>query len=328
MRIACRGERLLAVSWFCRRLPNGKLDPATWPNTGIDALTQMALRAPVRPVSGNFLWFKRAPGKLRQMPFRPDHPQKKSTTNRSMALIFMPTLINEPSSFKMDPWRRLRRSAHVCNVIFRHQKHGGDARCGRSRWTLRPPISKISHKTLPKGRSSNLQARRADMKHVCESCHGTNIISNFYQQFDSLVEMYNQKFAVPGTNIMKALKENKLIKDIEFDNKIGWTWYEIWHHQGRRARHGAAMLAPDYTQWHGMYEVAKQFYSEFIPQVEELIEKAKKAGNLKGADAVSKVVYGVLNSPEHLWYLGKEPAEITAKRKEAAQRFKDRYLKD
>ena len=200
----------------------------------------------------------------------------------------------------------------------------------RISWTLRPPISqKIDAQDIAKGKVvKTWQARRADMKHVCESCHGTNIISNFYQQFDSLVEMYNQKFAVPGTNIMKALKENKLINDIEFDNKIGWTWYEIWHHQGRRARHGAAMLAPDYTQWHGMYEVAKQFYSEFIPQVEELIEKAKKAGNLKGADAVSKVVYGVLNSPEHLWYLGKEPAEITAKRKEAAQRFKDRYLKD
>ena len=25
---------------------------------------------------------------------------------------------------------------------------------------------------------------------------------------------------------------------------------EIWHHEGRVARHGASMMAPDYTHWH------------------------------------------------------------------------------
>jgi hypothetical protein len=29
------------------------------------------------------------------------------------------------------------------------------------------------------------------------------------------------------------------------------------HHEGRRARHGAAMMGADYTQWHGFYEVAQ-----------------------------------------------------------------------
>ena len=40
------------------------------------------------------------------------------------------------------------------------------------------------------------------------------------------------------------------------------------HHQvGRRARHGASMMGPDYTHWHGMYEVSKHYYTEFLPAV-------------------------------------------------------------
>ena len=36
--------------------------------------------------------------------------------------------------------------------------------------------------------------------------------------------------------------------------------------EGRRARMGASMMAPDYTQWHGMFEVADRFYLELVPQ--------------------------------------------------------------
>jgi hypothetical protein len=42
-------------------------------------------------------------------------------------------------------------------------------------------------------------------------------------------------------------------------------------HQGRRARMGASMNGPDYVQWHGFYEVAKIFYSEFLPEAEHLL---------------------------------------------------------
>ena len=40
------------------------------------------------------------------------------------------------------------------------------------------------------------------------------------------------------------------------------------------------MMAPDYTHWHGMYEVAERFYMELIPQAREIVEHARdrKAG--------------------------------------------------
>ena len=34
------------------------------------------------------------------------------------------------------------------------------------------------------------------------------------------------------------------------------------------------MMAPDYTHWHGMYEVAERFYMELIPQARELADRS------------------------------------------------------
>jgi len=30
------------------------------------------------------------------------------------------------------------------------------------------------------------------------------------------------------------------------------------------------MMGPDFTHWHGTYEVAKHFYSEYVPELREL----------------------------------------------------------
>ncbi len=34
---------------------------------------------------------------------------------------------------------------------------------------------------------------------------------------------------------------------------------------------GTAMMGPDYTQWHGFFEVAEIFYMQFIPETERLM---------------------------------------------------------
>lgn len=33
------------------------------------------------------------------------------------------------------------------------------------------------------------------------------------------------------------------------------------------ARRGASMMGPGYTHWYGMYEVGKNYYFEFLPEV-------------------------------------------------------------
>ena len=109
-------------------------------------------------------------------------------------------------------------------------------------------------------------AKRNRMKQVCSTCHTPDYINLFYRQYDDLVMHYNEKFAKPGQAIMSALTANGLITKTQYDEQIEWTWYYLWHHEGRRARMGASMMAPDYTQWHGMFEVAERFYMKLIPR--------------------------------------------------------------
>ena len=100
---------------------------------------------------------------------------------------------------------------------------------------------------------------------------------------------------------MKAMKDQGLLTAADFDDEIEWTWFMLWHHEGRRARHGDSMMAPDYTHWHGMYEVADRFYNQLIPQAKAIIEKAAKSGHKKQAQVVSAVLDEILRSPENTW---------------------------
>jgi hypothetical protein len=111
---------------------------------------------------------------------------------------------------------------------------------------------------------------------------------------------------------MDALLSEGLITKKGFDESIEWTWYFLWHHEGRRARHGASMMAPDYTHWHGMYEVADRFYMHFLPEAHEITEKAAAAGKKEQADRVELVIADILARPEHKWILPTPPADATA----------------
>ena len=88
------------------------------------------------------------------------------------------------------------------------------------------------------------------------------------------------------------------------------------------------MMGPDWTHWHGTYEVAKHFYVKYIPELEELIEKGLASSDpekVAAAEALQNKLTEVLNTDDHKWFLGKmDPAEA-ARRKKAAEEFKARY---
>src|SRR5208337_978155 len=106
-------------------------------------------------------------------------------------------------------------------------------------------------------------------------------------------DLYNEKFAKPATAINNELIAKGKTK-ADFGTKIGWTYFELWHHEGRRARHGAAMSGPDYAWWHGIYDVAKNFYSEFLPEVK----------NVAGPELYGELTKKYLEPDvRHEWYL-------------------------
>ncbi len=159
--------------------------------------------------------------------------------------------------------------------------------------------------------------RRNNMMQVCKQCHGKQKVENFYKQFDALVVTYNEKFAKPAKKLYGMAKKDGLVYGSTFHTDLGWYWWELWHHQGRRARHGAAMGGPDYTHWHGMYDVAEVFYFKFIP---ELMRLAKEHGM---ADKYKKAVDEILSRPEHQWYQkGFASDVLKAIKEEQAERYK------
>ena len=179
-------------------------------------------------------------------------------------------------------------------------------------------------KELPPG-FLTWEMRRANMQNVCYQCHTKNYVAGFYTQYDNEVFIYNEKIGKPALKLMKLLLENQMITPAEFDEQIEWTYYYLWHHEGRRARMGASMMGPDYTQWHGNYEVADRFYMEFIPDLVEIIREARAHGRTQGAQTVESELNTLLNSDMHKWFLGKMDPEELKKRKEAAAKFRDRY---
>jgi hypothetical protein len=113
---------------------------------------------------------------------------------------------------------------------------------------------------------------------------------------------------------MEALKKAGKVSPTPFDDEIEWTFYRLWHHEGRRARMGASMQGPDFVQWHGFFEVAENFYMRFIPQAREAAH---------GDEAVLAVIRDALAAPPHTWLKGLSPEE----RAKIDAFYKDRYEK-
>jgi hypothetical protein len=163
------------------------------------------------------------------------------------------------------------------------------------------------------------QDRRKNMKGVCLNCHNDTYIDNFYKQFDSLVTLYNEKFALPAQDFMNKLTADKVLNpDAPFEHEVQWVFWELWHHEGRRARHGASMMGPDYTHWHGMYEVSKHYYQKFLPEV--INAAATKGPAMK--QKYEELIRAHLAKEEHVWQKGLKPEEAEALRKMYESRYK------
>lgn len=140
------------------------------------------------------------------------------------------------------------------------------------------------------------ELRREDMRIVCQQCHGVQVVESFYKQFDDLVVTYNDKFAKPAKKLFEMAEAEGLVSGTLYNTKLGWYWWELWHHEGRSARVGASKMAPDYAHWHGLYEVAENFYHEFLPELRTLAAAHGKQAVFEQA------INEVLAKPEHQWH--------------------------
>lgn len=348
-----------AVNAGCRQCHGGKVElnsageatPETWPNTGIGRVNPDGSRGSCSACHARHSFSSaqaRTPDTCGKCHLGPDHPQKEIYEESKHGILFK-AKINE---MNLDSKKWVAgvdySAAPTCSTC-----HMGATRTQgvthdvgeRISWTLRPPIStklnmvrlangdefdQPESKPLPKigdeVKGSKVteiltwQDRRNQMKDVCSACHGSSVINGHYKQFDDVVDLYNDKFAKPIAAAMKELQEKGYITAAPFDDKIEWTWWEIWHHEGRRARHGASMNGPDYTWWHGMYEVAQHTYFKWIPEMREAV--LKKDGNEKYAEEILNKYFKPIDG--HDWYFNGISKDAIEKVRKG---FEERYGK-
>ncbi|MBI4714980.1 MAG: cytochrome C552 [Nitrospirae bacterium] len=250
-----------------RYLGDGKFDPATWPNSGIGRVNPDGSRGTCAACHGRHGFTSaqaRQPENCGKCHMGPDHPQIEIYRESKHGVQFEAhkgEMNLESKSWIVGKDYSAAPTCATCHMSATSNQPTTHDAGARISYTLRPVISK---------KLDNWEKRRDNMKDVCRACHQDSWVNNFYVQYESAVELYNEKFARPAQEIMDQLKVGKKITPAPFDDKIEWTFYELWHHEGRRARMGASMMGPDFTQWHGFYEVAKHFYNEFLPEAEAL----------------------------------------------------------
>ncbi|MFW2331514.1 MAG: multiheme c-type cytochrome [Nitrospinota bacterium] len=283
--------------------PN-KLSKKSWPNTGIGRVNPDGSEGSCSACHSRHAFSleqSREPENCGKCHLGPDHPQKEIYEESKHGIAYRYAHAAGKMNMDRKKWivgedyfnAPTCATCHLSATSTMQSTHDvGD----RLSWNLRPPVSK------PK---KNSKAKRAKMISVCKNCHGQRFIEGFYSQYDGVVNLYDQKFGIPAKEIMAILKKNKSFKNQnKFTNDVEWLYWEIWHHEGRRARMGAAMGGPDYTWWHGIYDVAKHFYVKFIPGVEKLKDKEANA-----------YIEKLLKTDWHKWYRNASTKEIMAELK-------------
>ncbi len=273
-------------------LGDGKFDPATWPNSGIGRVNPDGSRGTCAACHGRHAFSSaqaRQPENCGKCHMGPDHPQIEIYNESKHGIQYRANrekmnLDSKSWVVGQDYWAAPTCSTcHMSATVNQPITHDVGARIGI---TLRPVVS---------FKLENWEARQSAMQDVCSACHQTSWVENFYAQYDATIDLYNEKFAKPAQEIMDKLYAEKKLTRTPFDEKIEWTFFELWHHEGRRARMGTAMMGPDYTQWHGFYEVAKNFYNEFLPEAEALLPGISDE---------------VLSREEHRWKSGMSPEKM------------------
>lgn len=115
----------------------------------------------------------------------------------------------------------------------------------RLTWYLFAPIS---------DRRPSWQDNKVRMQGVCMECHNQEFLDTFYTAADKATERVNE-WVKQSDDMIAPLQAQNLLTAAPFDEPIDYTYFELWHHWGRTAKFGAWMQGPDYSQWHGAYEL-------------------------------------------------------------------------
>jgi len=292
---------------------DGTLDPDTWPNTGIGRINPDGSRGSCSSCHGRHSFSKaqaREPAACSRCHNGPDSPDKEIYDDSKHGMIYVAK--HDQLNMDGDSWAAGvdYTAAPTCVTCHMGATSGLKSTHNvsmRNVWNLNMPVSErqylvifedgvmmdmpATQKPPKKGETierhdgttgvvkavAGPERRRKAMMKVCVECHGKPFVQGFMRQFDNVVKLYNDKFGRPASDIMRDLYDEGHLTKTPFDEPIEFTYWELYHDEGARARHGASMASPNHTWWEGMYLVTRNFYSKFLPQVLEVA--GEEAGN-------------------------------------------------
>jgi len=103
----------------------------------------------------------------------------------------------------------------------------------------------------------NFAAAQAKMQQVCSQCHTPEVIKRVYTQAEQVVANTNQRVA-EAKNLVDGLRSQGLLTGPPFSNPVDFTYFDLWHYDGRTSKHAAFMGGADFVQWHGNYPMLRK----------------------------------------------------------------------
>ncbi|MFC1567253.1 multiheme c-type cytochrome [Thermodesulfobacteriota bacterium] len=266
------------------KVKDGVLDPETWPNVGVGRINLDGSKGSCSSCHTRHRFSvmeARKPEACGQCHLGPDHPQIE---------IFMESKHGDIYTAHGDDYNWISApGTWTPGVDFRgptcascHMSGAGSVLTShdvteRLSWEIQAPLTVRPENFKPFPAKTNWQTERDKMKEVCIQCHGNTWVNGHYVKLDKVVEEYNEVYFKPAKMMLGDLYQKGLLdKSKFFDERLEIEYYELWHHEGRRARMGAAMMAPDYAWWHGFYECKKR-YNNYMEEARDLIKHNKKA---------------------------------------------------
>jgi hypothetical protein len=306
---------------------DGTLDPATWPNSGIGRINPDGSKGSCSSCHGRHAFSKaqaREPEACVRCHSGPDSPDKEVFEASKHGMLYATQ--RDAMNLHADTWVAGKDYTAAPTCVTCHMGAAGKVPSThdvglRNAWSLNTPVSERQYlvvlddgsklelpaDTKPPKRGAELtkadgstakvkvvatpERRRLVMTAVCLECHAKTMTEGFMTQFDNVVELYNRKFGEPAAAIMAGLYEQGLLTPLPFDEPLEFTYWELWHDEGARARHGASMMSPNHAWWEGMYLVGRNFYSRFLPE----------ARAVAGTQAAALVDAHIDAAADHAW---------------------------
>ena len=249
------------------KVENGRPIPGTWPNVGVGRINPDGSRGSCSSCHTRHRFSvveARKPEACDQCHLGPDHPQIEIYNESKHGTIY---------HAEGDQWNWYPKDRQwTAGIDYRvptcaacHMSDAGNVKAThdtteRLSWETQAPrtVRPSDFKPFPAG--TDWQSERKKMVAVCLQCHSKTWAEDHFRNLDNVVQHYNTVYYDPAKQRVDQLYDaGVLSKDKFFDEEIEWQFYELWHHEGRRARMGTAMMAPDYAWWHGFYELKHRY---------------------------------------------------------------------